>query len=239
MPMWEGWEWHNSNQGGAQVFISPWPQGHLKLENDPIWHLTVLEKGQGTNCESFAVTRCQHQQGCTHGSANRMGGTIQCGCESRRLCGAWLRFEQQRYGSLTAGCYKNGFEMTNCDDDVDAFFLAASQQFGRQFEGQVAMPSMTSVSQTPKGGEIPSCDDIDALLASVVSIALCHMAFQQLCSPTFIGRCRSSEEVWLPKKMQANISWASNAWRKWEVYRLKNKLTTEERSYNLDSDIPR
>ena len=85
--------------------------------------------------------------------------------------------------------------MTNCDDDVDAFFLAASQQFGRQFEGQVAMSSMTSVSQTPKGGEIPSCDDIDALLASVVSIALCHMAFQQLCSPTFIGRCRSSEEV--------------------------------------------
>jgi len=104
---------------------------------------------------------------------------------------------EDHIGSLLAASqsYKTGFEMTNCDDDVDALFLAASQQFIHQFEGQVATSLMTSMSQTTKGGEIPSCDDVDALLASVGSIALCHMAFQQLCSPTFIGGCRSSEEV--------------------------------------------
>jgi len=68
--------------------------------------------------------------------------------------------------------YKTGFEMTNCDDDVDALFLAASQQFIHQFEGQVATSLMTSVSQTTKGGEIPSCPKATYIVES--SAMECH-----------------------------------------------------------------
>lgn len=39
------------------------------------------------------------------------------------------------------------------------------------------------------------------------------------------------------KKTQANTSWASNIWREWVAYCLKNKLTMEKCSYNLNGEI--
>jgi len=41
----------------------------------------------------------------------------------------------------------------------------------------------------------------------------------------------------VPKKTQENTSWALNVWCEWVACRLKNKLSMEERSYNLDGDI--
>ncbi len=165
------------------------------------------------------------------------GETPSCGNVDTLFLAASQHFEKQDAAPTT---------------DADSLFIMASHRF--KGEG-LAMAE----SETIEGG---SCKGIDALFLAasqrfengVGSIADGLRVAQQfegdqattshgLASINRFGAPRSSADVeavkksHVPKKTQANTAWATNIWREWVAYRLKNPLSVEEHSYKLDGNI--
>ncbi len=124
------------------------------------------------------------------------------------------------------------------DEGLDELFVACSQRY--EFEATL---ETTSNHHCNIDYNVPENGDLDKFFVEASQQLETEAKFDKGASRRFGAPCSSGDieaikKSRVPRKTQANTSWALNIWREWAACRLKTGLSSEEEhAHKLDGDI--